>query len=70
VTTKERLHKIVDGLADEQASQALAILGTLTELKDRPAAGQRVPTSIGIAASGCADISERVDELLAEGFGR
>jgi hypothetical protein len=70
VKTKERLHKIIDSLADEQADRALVVLGTLTELQGGPAAGQRMPTSIGVAASGRADISERVDELLAEGFGR
>jgi hypothetical protein len=70
VTTKERLHRLVDELADEQASRALALLEAVTG--EEHTAGQRrvVPTSLGAGASGRGDLSERVDEILADGFGR
>jgi hypothetical protein len=70
VTTKERLHLLVDELADEQASRALALLEAVTG--EQQVAGERrvVPASLGAGVSGRSDISERVDEILAEGFGR
>jgi hypothetical protein len=70
VTMKERLHRLVDELAGEQVDRALALLETVTG--EQPAAGQRrvVPASLGVGASGRSDLSERVDEMLADGFGR
>jgi hypothetical protein len=70
VTTKERLHRLVDELADEQASRALALLETVAG-EHSPAGRRRVvPISLGAGASGRSDLSERVDEILADGFGR
>jgi hypothetical protein len=70
VTTKERLHRLVDELADEQADRALALLETVTDEQQAPGQRRVVPTSLGVGASGRSDLSERVDEFLADGFGR
>lgn len=69
VTTKERLHQLVDELADEQANRALVLL---QEISGALPADRRtvMPASLGIGASGRSDISSRVDEFLADGFGR
>ena len=69
MTAKEQLQQLVAGFGEEQASHALGLLEPLAgELPDR---GPRAPRRlIGIGDSGRTDVSERADELLAEGFGR
>jgi hypothetical protein len=69
VTTKEQLHRLVDTLADDQAERALLLLESIT-VSTGVAAKRRPPASLGIGESGRADVSERVDELLADGFGQ
>jgi hypothetical protein len=70
VTAKEQLQQLVAGLGEEQASRALGLLKPL--LRDKPDNGQapRLPEFVGSGDSGRSDLSERVDELLEEGFGR
>jgi hypothetical protein len=70
MTAKEQLRQLVADLGEEQASRALELLGPL--LQDAPdnQEAPRLPAFVGIADSGRSDLSERVDELLAEGFGR
>lgn len=70
MTTKERLHQLVDGLADEQAARALVLLEGVAVSCANPGRRRMVPSSLGVGVSGRADVSERVDEMLAEGFGR
>ena len=70
VTAKEQLQQLVAHLGEEQASRALGLLEPLrAELPEQKQA-PRLPEFVGIADSGRSDISEHVDELLAEGFGR
>jgi hypothetical protein len=61
VNTKEQLHRLVDTLADDQAERALLLLESIAV---------STAASLGIGESGRADVSERVDEMLADGFGR
>lgn len=70
MTSKEQLQELVAGLGEEQATRALGLLRPL--LRDQPENEQapRLPKFVGIGHSGRSDVSERVDELLAEGFGR
>jgi hypothetical protein len=70
VTAKEQLQQLVAEMGEEQASRALGLLKPL--LRDKPDNGQapRLPEFVGSGDSGRSDLSERVDELLAEGFGR
>lgn len=70
VTAKEQLHELVEVLDDEQAAQALSVLSTLAGQVPGQRSGRRQPGSLGYAASGRSDLSERVEEILAEGFGR
>lgn len=68
VSPKELLHRLVDELPDEQAPRALELLRGIADAgPDRP---RRLPSSLGVGDSGRADISGRVDEILADGFGR
>lgn len=70
VTAKEQLQQLVAHLGEEQASRALRLLEPLgEELPENPQA-PALPEFVGIGDSGRSDISERVDELLGEGFGR
>ena len=70
VTSKEQLQQLVAHLGEEQALRALGLLEPLrAELPEHKQA-PRLPEFVGIGDSGRSDISERVDELLAEGFGR
>jgi hypothetical protein len=73
VTTRERLHALVDQLGDEEADRALAVLeAALTRGPDVPAqpGRRRRPRSLGAGSSGRHDVSQNVDAFLAEGFGR
>ena len=70
MTAKEQLQQLVAGLGEEQASRALGLLEALSgELPDRRHS-RPLPPIVGIGDSGRTDVSERADELLAEGFGR
>jgi hypothetical protein len=69
MTTKDQLHRLVDTLADDQAERALLLLESIT-VSTRVAANRRLPASLGIGESSRADVSQRVDELLAGRFGR
>ena len=70
VTAKEQLQQLVAEMGEDQASRALGLLQPLVQ--DKPDNGQapRLPEFVGSGDSGRSDLSERVDELLAEGFGR
>ncbi len=68
VTTKEKLHGLVEQLDDEHASRALLVLEELVGTV--PAPRRSRPAFIGSGCSQHGDLSTRVDELLAEGFGR
>ncbi|MGF1664373.1 MAG: hypothetical protein ACFCVG_18240 [Kineosporiaceae bacterium] len=73
MTTKERLHALVDQLGDEEADRALAAIeAALTRDVGVPAQSgrRRRPRSLGFGSSGRHDVSENVDAILAEGFGR
>lgn len=70
VTTKEQLHELVEVLDDEQATRALSVLSTLAGRVPGQRSKRRLPASLGHAGSGRSDLSERVEEILAEGFGR
>jgi hypothetical protein len=70
MTAKEQLQQLVAEMGEEQASRALGLLKPV--LQEQPDNGQppRLPEFVGSGDSGRSDLSERVDELLAEGFGR
>ncbi|MGH8962708.1 MAG: hypothetical protein ACRDWT_16225 [Jatrophihabitantaceae bacterium] len=70
MTTKERLHQLVDELADEQIDRALVLPESVTGPAPAVSRRRAVPRSLGIGRSGRRDVSERADEMLAEGFGR
>ena len=70
MTAKEQLQQLAAGFGEEQASRALGLLEPLAgEPPDRRAA-RAWPAFTGTGDSGRTDVSERADELLAEGFGR
>ncbi|WP_440070474.1 hypothetical protein [Streptosporangium sp. OZ121] len=72
----EELHHLVDRLSPNQARRLLRLVKTDPELaeaaEDQPnEPGRRRRLSIaGIGASGEGDLSERVEDLLAERFNR
>jgi hypothetical protein len=70
MTAKEQLQQLVAEMGEEQASRALGLIKPV--LQEQPDSGQppRLPGFVGSGDSGRSDLSERVDELLAEGFGR
>lgn len=70
MNTKEQLHTLVDELADVQVQRALALLEAVTEEQPVPAERHVVPASLTTDASGRSDVSDSVDDFLAEGFGR
>ena len=67
MTSKERLRAPVEGLPEEQAAELLRLASELYAL---PGPRHLLPAFVGIGDSGRSDVSERVDEELADGFGR
>ncbi len=67
MTSKERLRDLVEALPEEQADELLRLA---TDLYAVPEQWRPLPSFVGIGDSGRADVSERVDDYLAEGFGR
>ncbi|UVO12342.1 hypothetical protein NM962_21165 [Mycobacterium sp. SVM_VP21] len=72
MTTRERLHLLVDAMDDEQAERALLAVEPIAQSHPVGAdAGRRpLPGFVGSFDSGRHNLSQRVDELLADGFGR
>ena len=70
MTAKEQLQQLVAHLGEEQASRALRLLVPLSDELPEQKQVPSLPKFVGIGDSGRSDISEHVDELLAEGFGR
>ena len=64
---RDELRRLVDALPDEQVPAALADMRRLAE---RGPASAWPPPWFGAVTSGRLDTSVRVDELLADGFGR
>ena len=64
---RDKLRRLVDELPEEQLPAALAEMQRLAE---RGGASAWPPAWFGAVTSGRLDTSARVDELLAEGFGR
>jgi hypothetical protein len=67
MTSKERLRELVEGLPEDQAAELLRLA---SELFAVPGQRHPLPAFVGIGNSVRTDVSERVDEDLAEGFGR
>lgn len=72
MTTRERLHLLVDAMDDEQAERALRVVEPIAQSRSTAAdAGRRpMPEFVGSFDSGRHDLSQRVGELFADGFGR
>jgi len=65
---RDELHRLVDALPDEQVTRAIAAVIRLTS--DTPSKTLWPPPWIASIATDNGQISERIDEILAEGFGR
>jgi len=64
---RDELRRLVEHLPKEQLSTALSELQRLSE--DQPT-GTWPPKWFGTVTAGRGDTSQRVDEILVEGFGR
>jgi hypothetical protein len=67
MTTRERLHRLVDDLSDDEAAEALALLESQVPDQAEPAA---LPEFFGMLHSGKGDLAARSDEILRAEFGR
>lgn len=72
MTTRERLHLLVDDMDDEQVERALRVVEPIAQSRaaDAETGRQPLPAFVGSFDSGRHNLSQRVDELLAGGFGR
>ncbi|MGQ0480209.1 MAG: hypothetical protein ACT4O0_04140 [Pseudonocardia sp.] len=66
MTSRDKLINLVENLPEEQADELLRLA---TELFSVPDQRRPLPAFVGIGDSGRSDVSERVDELLSDGFG-
>ncbi len=66
MTSRDKLLQLVESLPDEQADELLRLAMERYVLPDQR---QPLPAFVGIGDSGRSDVSERVDDLLANGFG-
>lgn len=64
---RDSLHHLVDRLSDDQVPDALRVLENLTAVSTT---APWPPPWFGSITAGRSDTSDRVDEILAEGFGR
>jgi hypothetical protein len=67
MTTRERLHRLVDDLSDDKAAEALALLES--QLADEPEVAS-LPEFFGMLHSGKGDLAARSEEILRAEFGR
>lgn len=70
MTTKELLRRMVDAMTDEQADRALRALEPIGVAVPPSPTQQGLPSFVGSFASGDGTLSQRTDDLLADGFGR
>lgn len=70
MTAKEQLQQLVADLGEEQAARVLGLVRPILQDQAENEQAPRLPEFVGSGDSGRSDLSERVDELLAEGFGR
>lgn len=68
MTTRERLHRLVDDLSDERAAEALALLEN--QLGEEPEQSAQLPEFFGMLHSAKGDLAARSDEILRSEFGR
>ncbi|MGH3788235.1 MAG: hypothetical protein ACRDRG_17195 [Pseudonocardiaceae bacterium] len=66
MTSRDKLLELVENLPEEQADELLRLA---MERSILPGPRQPLPTFVGIGDSGRSDVSERVDDFLANGFG-
>lgn len=70
MTTKERLHELVDQLDDATAERLLSTAETLTPAAPpERAASDRVPSFVGAFASGRSDTAARAEQILRDELG-
>jgi hypothetical protein len=70
-TPRKELHQLVERLPDEQVPAAAADLkARLTQVPAASTGTAWPPAWFGIAEGSAQDVSERVEEILAEGLGR
>jgi hypothetical protein len=67
MTTRERLHRLVDELSDDDAAEALALLESQMGAQAEPGPP---PEFFGMLHSGKGDLAARSDEILRAEFGR
>jgi hypothetical protein len=67
MTTRERLHRLVDDLSEDKAAEALALLESQLVDEAEPAV---LPEFFGMLHSGKGDLAARSDEILRAEFGR
>jgi hypothetical protein len=67
MTTKERLHRLVDEFSDDEATTALVLLQS--QLTDEPEPAP-LPEFFGMLHSGKGDLAARSSEILRAEFGR
>lgn len=68
MTTRERLHRLVDDLSEDKAAEALALLESQLGggREQEPA---QLPEFFGMLHSGKGDLAARSDEILRAEFG-
>lgn len=66
MTTRERLHRLVDDLSEDQAAEALAMLESQLAQEAEPVAP---PGFFGMLRSGKGDLAARSEEILRAEFG-
>lgn len=66
----EEMHRLVDQLTPDQLREIRARTVRLVHSSEHTEDSQWPPSWVGSIHAGRSDVSERVEEILAEGFGR
>lgn len=68
--SRDELHHLIDSLPEEQVERVLSDVRRRTQPRKVPSEKAFAWIAMGPAKNGRTDNAQRVDELLAEGFGR
>lgn len=68
--SRDELHDLIDALPDAQVDQVLADVRRRAQTRSAPPEKAFAWIGAGPANNGRSDNAQRIDELLADGFGR
>jgi hypothetical protein len=70
MTSRERLHVLIDELGDDEADRALQLIEELTDSVPSQRGRRTLPRFVGLGHSGQGDLGRRAKEIVRTELGR